>query len=162
MYYYVDGYNFIFSLYEEVDPLREKRDEVIDYLQSTLEDLKFSVSIVFDSHHRDDAFFPKRYRRSSLEIIYTTSGQSADNYILESLSFLKTRSNITVVTSDKFLAKQVKLLGAKVLTISAFIKLVVKKHDKIQQIEIKQNALSDNDFQRLLEAFEKSFNELDK
>lgn len=155
MHYFVDGYNFLFFLYEEVDPLRKKREEVIERLQQTLILLNLNISIVFDSHHRKDNFFPSRASLSKLEIIYTVSKQTADQYILEALEFQKYNSQETVVTSDKFLARQAKDLGAKVLPISSFVKWVTKKYEEKAAEEIKQSQECSQEFQRLLEAFEK-------
>lgn len=155
MHYFVDGYNFLFFLYEEVDPLRKKREEVIATLQETLNLLNLNITIVFDSHHSKNNFFPSRSTHANLEIIYTVSKQTADQYILESLEYKKNNSQETVVTSDKFLSRQAIALGAKVMPIAAFVKWVTKKHERKLSQEVKQSEECSAEFQRLLEAFEK-------
>jgi predicted RNA-binding protein with PIN domain len=160
MHYFIDGYNFLFQLYEEIDPLREKREEVIQHLQGILQDLRLNATIVFDSHHRQSFSFPTRFEKNDLEIIYTPSGQTADAYIIEALTWNKHNHTKTVVTSDKHLAVKVKSLGAKVLSIDQFIKMIIKKSSLPRNKETKVTEETPHDFKRLLEAFEKRFKEL--
>ena len=155
MHYFVDGYNFLFFLYEEVDPLRKKREEIIQKLQETLALLNLNITIVFDSHHSKNNFFPSRATHAKLEIIYTVSNQTADQYILEALEYKKLRAQETVVTSDKFLSSQAVALGAQVMTIGSFVKWVTKKHEHKLSQEVKQAQECSQEFTRLLEAFER-------
>ena len=129
MHYYIDGYNFLFSLFDEVDPLKSKRDEVICEVQEILCSLSLKVTIVFDSHHNHSSFFPSSFNQKGLEIVYTASNQTADEYILEKLSFSKNNSLKTIVTSDNFLAKESRKLGAHTVSINEFLKVVLKKKE---------------------------------
>ena len=158
MHYFIDGYNFLFQLYEEIDPLRKKRDEVIEILQEKLRYLKLNITIVFDSHYAQGNFFPTRFDHLSLEIIYTPSGQTADSYILEALSWKKNRNQETVITSDKQLGKLIQELGVKVEPIEVFIPWILKKELQHHRKEYKHTLQeSPREFKRLLEAFEKNF-----
>ncbi|MEI8301484.1 MAG: NYN domain-containing protein [Chlamydiota bacterium] len=158
MHYFIDGYNFLFQLYEEIDPLRQKRDEVIEILQEKLRYLKLNITIVFDSHYAQGNFFPTRFDHLSLEIIYTPSGQTADSYILEALTWKKNRNQETVITSDKRLGKLIQELGVKVEPIEAFIPWILKKELQHHRKEYKHTLQeSPREFKRLLEAFEKNF-----
>lgn len=159
MHYFIDGYNFLFQLYDEVDPLREKREEIIKHLQEKLKDLNLNITIVFDSHLMQTNFFPTRFEQASLEIIYTPSGQTADSYILEALTWNKYNHAEIVITSDKRLATQIKSLGAKVQSIEYFIKWLLKKDLLHQRKETKDFKEHPEDFKRLLEAFEKKLKE---
>ena len=159
MRYFIDGYNFLFKLYEEVDPLREKRDEVISYLKDRLLSLGLHITIIFDSHHTIGAFIPTRLRKEELEIIYTPSDQTADQYIIELLESSKNNHIKTIVTSDRFLTKQAKIHGAHSLTISAFLDMILKKEKKARSAEKKQEQECSREFERLLEAFEKKLKE---
>lgn len=159
MHYFIDGYNFLFQLYDEVDPLREKRDEVIEHLQEKLKDLNLNITIVFDNHQAHSNFFPTRFDQDSLEIIYTPSGQSADSYILEALTWNKHNHTETVITSDKRLATQIKTLGAKVQSIEHFIKWLLRKNLIQQHKKTEDFQETSSDFKRLLEIFEKKFKE---
>ncbi|NBU97551.1 MAG: NAD(+) synthase, partial [Spirochaetia bacterium] len=79
----------------------ELDNQILDYeagfVMSELDLLahKLNISIVFDSHHRKDNFFPSRASHAKLEIIYTVSKQTADQYILEALEFQKNNSQET-------------------------------------------------------------------
>lgn len=158
MHYFIDGYNFLFQLYEEVDPLRQKRDEVIQILQEKLRHLKLNITIVFDSHYAKGNFFPTRFDHLSLEIIYTPSGQTADSYILEALSWKKIRNQETVITSDKHLTRLIQELGVKVESIESFIPWILKKELRYHRKEHKHlSEESPREFERLLDAFEKRF-----
>ena len=157
MHYFIDGYNFLFQLYEEIDPLREKREEVIKHLQEKLKSLHLDITIVFDSHRTQSSFFPTRFEQHSLEIVYTPAGQTADSYILEALTWNKYNHAETVVTSDKQLAIHIKALGAKVQSIGSFIQWLLKK-DLRNRKDTKQQEEDPQEFKRLLDAFEKRFN----
>lgn len=162
MQYLIDGYNFLFQLYEEVDPLRQKREEIIERLQDILGQLHLKVSIVFDSHMGAEAlFFPRRFQQKDLEIIYTPSGQTADNYFLESLDGAKHNHTKTVVTSDQRLAKQIKALGAKVLSIEDFLSWILQKEKKHYAKERKILGDDPKEIARLMEIFEKKLREED-
>jgi predicted RNA-binding protein with PIN domain len=162
MHYFIDGYNFLFQLYEDVDPLRQKRDEVIQVLQEKLECLKLNITIVFDSHYAKGNIFPTRFDHLSLEIIYTPSGQTADSYILEALSWKKNRNQETVITSDKHLARLIQALGVKVEPIESFIPWILKKEMNHHRKEHK-NITEEHprEFKRLLDAFENQLRDQD-
>lgn len=159
MRYFIDGYNFLFQLYEEVDPLRQKREEIIEILKEKLQELDLKISIIFDSQYSRLSDFPTRFESEGLEIIYTPSGQTADAYILENLAWAKTRMNSKVVTSDKHLASEAKRLGASITSIEEFVDWLVKKHLFQKRKERKQQIESSSEFHRLLEAFEKKLKE---
>lgn len=153
MHYFIDGYNFLFQFYEEVDPLHEKREDLIAYLQSQLLASKLKVTIVFDSHYVQGQNFPTRFDQNTIEIVYTSSKQTADGYILEALTWNKNNNTETVVTSDKELSTQAKALGAHVQSIPHFIKKLIrtaaydlKEHKSMEE--------SPHEFKRLLKAFE--------
>lgn len=159
MHYYIDGYNFLFKIYEEVDPLKEKREEIIADLQEKLVSLGMKMTIVFDSLHTQGAFFPTRFTKSCLEIIYTPSKQSADQYLLEMLQCSKNNGIKTIVTSDRFLAKQAKILGAQTVSIAAFLKLLLKKEENQFKEEKKFEGECSREFERLLKAFQRKLHD---
>jgi len=156
MHYFIDGYNFLFRLYEEVDPLRQKREEVLSLLHEKLKKLKLKMTIVFDSHHADNGDLPTRFDHLSLEVIYTPTNQTADAYILEALSWKKNCSQELVITSDKRLAKHIEALGARVQSIEDFIEFLLKKEKNVSPSKAPLQE-SPEEFARLLEAFEKRF-----
>lgn len=159
MHYLIDGYNLLFALFEKIDPLREKREIVISSLQTALSYTSLDLTIVFDSRFVISDNFPKRFSKSSLEIIYTPSGLCADEYIIELLSCIRHTATETVVTSDKFLSKRVKSLGAKVQTISDFLAYLAKKEAISTKKEEKSHKETSHEVERLLKIFEEKLKE---
>lgn len=154
MHYYIDGYNLLFRIFEDIDPLREKREIVIEALQDTFSDVKLNLSIVFDSRFELSEDFPTRFSQGPLEIIYSPRGLCADKYILELLSFEKHPKAVTIVTSDNFLAKQAKQIGAKVKDLEDFLEFFNRKRSTKKRKEQKFSQETTYDFERLLHAFE--------
>ncbi len=150
MHYFIDGYNLLFHLPIETKTLEEGRKQIID----SLVDTKFSLTLVFDGKGAD---LPDRMHKGSLEIIYTSKGQSADAYILEQLSLVKNPKIYTVVTSDKRLASVCCQMGAYARSIDSFLALLKKSRAMITTRE-KPFKDSDSESSRLL----KIFMELDK
>lgn len=149
MHYFIDGYNLLFHLSAETKTFEEARKQIID----SLVDTKFSLTLVFDGKGTD---LPHRTHKGSLEIIYTSTGQSADAYILEAISLVKNPKVYTVVTSDKKLASICCQTGAYAQTIDSFLLLLQKSKTVITRE--KPFKESDKECRRLL----KIFTELDK
>ena len=126
MHYYVDGYNFLFRIFEKIDPLEKKRDQLINILNEELKFLKGRCSLVFDSSEqiRD---CPQCAFLDNLEVVYTPKGLTADHYIIELVEHSRIPKALTVVTSDTDLGRQCRRLGSHVMTIEAFIAFVIKK-----------------------------------
>lgn len=149
MHYFIDGYNLLFHLSAETKSLEEARKQIID----SLADTKFSMTLVFDGIRAD---LPHRMHKGSLEIIYTSKGQSADAYILEEISLVKNPRIYTVITSDKKLASVCCQIGAYTQSIDSFL-AILQKSRAITTLE-KPFKDSESEFNRLL----KIFTELDK
>lgn len=154
MHYFIDGYNFLFHFYEDVDPLHRTREALLHYLQEHLVASKLDLTIVFDSHHVKNKNIPTRFDLGEIEVIYTLSKQTADRYIIEALSLKTHVGRETVVTSDKGLALHAKTLGAHVLSIEAFLDKLFSQGLKKSRRERKQQEDSYEEFQRLLKIFE--------
>lgn len=144
MHYFIDGYNLFFRLPETKRSLEEGRELLIDSLLG----IKMSLTIVFDGGDND---MPRRTHKGPLEIVYTAKGQSADNYILEEVSWVKNPQDYTVVTSDKQLARRCQMAGSKCQTISSFLALLEKK----QAVPIKEKPLKESakNIEKLLKIF---------
>jgi len=90
--------------------------------------LSMKATIVFDAHHQ-----PGLGRRSfleALEVCYTDEGETADLYILKQLKALQNPKQVTVVTSDKKLAREARMLSAKSQTVEQFISFLAKQCEK--------------------------------
>lgn len=122
MSYLIDGYNFLFWLKPDLDELERAREEWIHALAEKLEETPWTVTIVFDSQYQPTP--SERFALGTLEIVFTNQNETADEWILEHVSFQ------TVVTSDKRLGMHVRSLGAKTMSCQEFLKLVTKKRKK--------------------------------
>ncbi len=69
--------------------------------------------LVFDAGSKSKV--PHRRRRSFLTIRYARRGSSADELILELVYRHSQHSEVSVVTSDRALSRQIHVLGAKVM-----------------------------------------------
>jgi len=118
MHYFIDGYNLLFRLKIDAKDLQTQRQALIYDLNQKISPTKLEVSIVFD------ATFQKGDRSRShfnhLEILFTASGETADEYILDMLSHLNNPQQKTIVTSDRGLARQARDLGAQTESIDFF------------------------------------------
>ena len=152
MHYYVDGYNFLFRICHKVDPLEEKRNQLIDLLNEELQFLKGRCSLVFDSRDqvRD---CPQCAFLENLEVIYTPRGLTADHYIIELVEHSQAPKAITVVTSDSGLGRVCRHLGSHVMTIDDFITFILKKTKKREPSK-PQYTSSDAEIERLRKIFE--------
>jgi predicted RNA-binding protein with PIN domain len=128
MRYLIDGYNLSFRIQRfSHQKFQFERESWINWLNTKLSALSISAAIVYDATHSPG--LEERQHKGSLEILYTSFGQSADEWIIAKLSHGKF-SSTTVVTSDKRLASQVRYLGAKTLTVEAFIEMVERRIEK--------------------------------
>lgn len=150
MYYYIDGYNLIFSLIDSKESLQTLRQKVIRSLQKQFSNRKISGTIVFDGAHRRDEESGLSYS-SPLIIAYAAKGQTADSYIVEQIELSPNPKEITVVTNDKGLSLHAKSAGAKAQNNDLFIAWLYKKKKKGKSIEPKE---TQSNIDRLLKIFE--------
>lgn len=118
MHYLIDGYNVLFKLFEEGISLKEQRDYLIERLRHSMPP-SGSVTLVFDAHFGTD--LELRSHAGDLEIVYSSKGETADDWILGRIQRGKAYS-FTVVTQDKSLIKACRFLGAHAKSGAAFFK----------------------------------------
>jgi predicted RNA-binding protein with PIN domain len=143
MQYLVDGYNLLFRLSQETEEFQKRREELIDKLVNQVESLQLPISIIFDSAYQEGDV--TRTHRGQLEIIFTSQGETADDYILDLLKRSK-GNKYTVFTSDKRLAWRARSLEAKTESIEHFLSWIGrqihnKTNPKIKKTEIKRPLL---------------------
>jgi len=126
MHYFLDGYNLLFCLLRTGDDLQKQREELIRDLQMKVNFLKLDVTVVFDAYGKGDDI--SRSHLNSLEVIYTPSGKTADDYIIEALRESPSPVQHIVVTSDKKLAWQCRRRFAKTQTSEEFIAWLNKSY----------------------------------
>lgn len=136
MHYYVDGYNLLFRLLGGVSKnLKEERKQLITNLESKAHFLSLNISLIFDAQHQpgDDS----RLHFHALEIIYTSKGKTADEFILEIITRKKNLRQITVVTSDKILAWHARRAGVHTESVEEFFSSINSRYKKKKSTKIK-------------------------
>jgi len=127
MHYFVDGYNLLFHLSDDPQSLEYERNQLIEALNFSARKFHLQITVIFDAISQGEF---SRSHFHELEIIFTSKGESADEYILDALNYTNSPRNITVVTSDKGLARLSRNLGAQTKSIESFIKWLNKKESK--------------------------------
>jgi predicted RNA-binding protein with PIN domain len=150
LYYYIDGYNLIFSLIDSKESLQTLRYQVIHSLQKRFALRKISGTLVFDGAHRRDEESGLSYP-SPLIVAYAPKGQTADNYIVEHLERAPNAKEITVVTNDRGLSLHARSAGAKVQPNDDFIAWLYKKKKSTKTRDVKETPAN---IDRLLKIFE--------
>ncbi len=125
MHYLIDGYNLLFEMTEESSGFQKNREFIIRFIHENLHHLNLSATLIFDganpSPFLDYAYF------DHLEIIFTTKGLSADEFIIEKVETIKP---VTVITSDNHLQMICRTLGAKIISSNEFIQKINNKNHK--------------------------------
>lgn len=122
MRYLIDGYNLLFRTSKEGVSLEQQRNALITFLAKTM---KGEATLVFDAPFQLGE--SKRTHYKTLEIVYTSEGQSADEYILEFVEKAAKPQEIVVVTSDKHLSRHARMLRAQTETIEAYFSRIQKQ-----------------------------------
>ena len=117
MLYLIDGYNLLFRLKSKKQSLKDARDFLLFSLGKLIQDFDLKATIVFDSSLDLAHLFPSKSEKPPLEIIFAPYGLTADEYLLEIISFKYKLQPITLVTSDQSLALQAKNYRIKVMSI---------------------------------------------
>ena len=101
-------------------------------LEKKINLLELDVTLVFDSHYQKDDHTRSHF--NSLEIIFTASGETADEFILQELKESKTPSQHIVITSDKKLARLCQLRLSKTESVEEFLAWLGKRYkNKLRQ-----------------------------
>lgn len=120
MYYYLDGYNLLFTVFESRKPIPSQRESLILFLQKMFSRHHFKGMLVFDGAIRLGEESGKLYP-SPLEVVYTSKGQTADAYILEQIEIAKTPQQTIVVSCDQGLCRNARTLKAKTMDNHSFL-----------------------------------------
>lgn len=130
MHYYIDGYNLLFTSAWKVTGgnLEKMRAQLIEELDAEVALLPIQVTIVFDAPLQNEDL--KRGHFRSLEIIFTSRGQTADDYLISLFQTLAAPKNAILVTSDRELQKRAKLFSVKSEFVDQFLIWLRKKSFK--------------------------------
>jgi predicted RNA-binding protein with PIN domain len=157
LHYIIDGYNFLFSLKSQITNLESDREDLLHLLETLLEGL--NSSIVFDSSFPNAENYPSKVFHNGLEIIYAPEGQTADECIIELISYKKNRSDLMVITSDTHLARHVQALSCRSESIPAFLDRLLLRQRKLRRRGKPPLIATSYEINRLTEIFEKKLQE---
>ncbi|MBN4067493.1 NYN domain-containing protein, partial [Simkania negevensis] len=119
MLYLIDGYNLLFSLDLDERSLKESRCSLIDELNRKAKRLNLDLVLIFDGlHHASDM---ARSHYDALEVVYTSAGESADDYIIDEIERREKGPSVVVVSSDNKLCRRAKVFGAASIGCSQFL-----------------------------------------
>lgn len=158
MLYLIDGYNLLFRLKSKKQTLKDAREFLINALGNLIKNFELKAAIVFDSSLDMAHLFPSKSERPPLEIIFAPYGMTADDYILEIISFKSKKQPITLVTSDNHLGQQAKSFRVKILSIEElFETFSMKAQAKSEKDELVQKELLEKKFSNLFDYFLEEF-----
>lgn len=128
MHYYIDGYNLMFRILRVSDEaLSLQRAKIIEDLNHKAAALHLNLTVVFDAHYQLGE--SSRSHFDQLEIIFSGTGQTADEYIIHEIKSKKHPLQHTVVTSDKKLAWLVRRHSVKTETVEEFLCWLNKRYE---------------------------------
>lgn len=134
MHYYIDGYNLLFRLLPDAEDLQSERESIIYDLNKKISLIKLDASVVFDAAFQIGGRSRSHY--DALEILYTAEGETADDYILNEIYHSPTPHQETVITSDKNLARQVRMSSGHTQTVEEFIQWLNRSYkNKLRQLK---------------------------
>jgi len=153
MHYLIDGYNLLFLHMGGSESLRSKREDIIHILQSKASLVNFTMTVVFDGAYDYGEESGLQYA-DPIQIAFSPKGQSADDYIIEKISYTFHPADYTVVSSDKGLIRKACELGAQTQNIKSFINWIEKKKLMVRKEDEKSHQDSPENIERLLQIFE--------
>lgn len=164
MHFLIDGYNLLFFHLPPDENLKKNREELISHLDTKLKNLGIEATLIFDSFTEINKKADHQYFEA-LTVIFSIKGQTADEYILETLSAEKNPNEITVITADKNLAYHCRNLKAHCKSPKSFLKDIAKKQsDAYKKNQSKAHDYEDcrANIERLLSLFEKKLLEAER
>ncbi len=125
----IDGYNLMYKLLPNKPKrsLQEMREQLEARLLNVQQSSRHKVTVIYDGQH------PQRPIRNtgSLESVFTASGYSADEWIVDHLKSLgKNAGMFTVVSSDRFISSHAKAWGAAAMSSDDFIETYLSGAEK--------------------------------
>lgn len=121
----LDGYNLLFRMPGVRGSLEQRRESLLQSLGETFP--KREITVVFDGRLPPPE--TTRQHRGRLEIIYTTSDLTADEWIIGRLMGLPHPQRITVVTDDRGLERLAASCGAKTERLQKWMR-------ELEQVEV--------------------------
>jgi len=124
----IDGYNVIYAIGEIEELLDESLEAARIGLTRLLLEFKGSrkdvgeVIMVFDG--KSEGFDEESVVGPGLKSVYTRKGKEADDKILSIIKASPNPEDITVVSNDNFLYNNTRSLGARIMTVEEFCRIL--------------------------------------
>lgn len=152
MHYYIDGYNLLFraSWHSSKKTLEEQRQALIEMLDREVSLLHLNVTIVFDAPLQTEEWRRSHFR--SLEIIFTSRGESADDFLIALFERHVAPKKACLVSSDKRLAAKVKGLGIRAESVEEFLAWLKKRARKKESLPAPKKAVKEKKSEVVVEA----------
>ncbi len=115
---------------------------------------------IFDNTRSGSFLYPSSsHTYPNLDVVYSPSNLTADEYILEYLEAHMNASSVTLVTDDRALAMYAKDHGVKHINIEEFLNRISKRQKNSTKSHRggKPSTQSSKEFARLLKIFEEKF-----
>ena len=117
----IDGYNLLFALFGEGDAPRDverERKKLVSLLASFGQS---KITVVFDGNrYSQSQLIGDSSTVGKLKILFTRSGESADERIVAMAGEARDRKGITVITTDRQIRNAVEKLGVKTIRSETF------------------------------------------
>lgn len=127
MHYFIDAYNLLFRITHDIENLSLMREQLIKSINLKAQVLNLKITLVFDGTFQKEQM--QRYTRFyEIEIYFSSTGETADDLILELVKDQKRPHEVTVVTSDKKLAWYARHCTAKTETAEQFLYWLDKRY----------------------------------
>lgn len=125
MLYLIDGYNLLFRLLDKGDEIQKSREKMIRDIgrKATLAALR--CLLIFDSKYQPGE--QTSHKEGDLLVVYTNEGETADEWIYQAVKKSQEKGITRVVTSDKKLARQIRLKGVQTLPCEEFMSYLNKR-----------------------------------
>lgn len=130
MHYYVDAYNLLFRNTHSEESLQKQRERLIQSLNRQALALNLAMTLVFDAMYQEGPLSRGHYH--SLEIIYTSQNQTADDYLISLVEQSSQPQTLSIVTSDRRLAFRIRSLGARTVSIEEFLHWISSRYKKLK------------------------------
>jgi len=117
----VDGYNLLHKLFPEKaqGSLQHKREQTENMLLGFQQSTRQKVTIVYDGQHSRAPFQDS----GALIRVFTASGCSADDWIIDYLKSLGSNAQLfTIISSDRFICRHASARGASYMLSENFIR----------------------------------------
>ncbi len=122
MHIIIDGYNFIFRIYNfKYTELQKARERFLLRLQNYIEKKKVRIEVVFDS--QENEYSSTVSSKKGLKVVFC---QDADDYIREIVNNSQRKASILVVSEDEGILRDVRECGVKIKSPSEFDMLLNK------------------------------------